>query len=272
MFGSELLREFYARTKIVARKRRCQFSRAFGEKAPPLSGFFDDYPLFYATSKTDASPNRLNQRHRACIEWNSGAIAGKRILDLASHDGRWSFAAMKAGAKSVYGIEGRDYLVHNSIDTFNHYAVPKDSFRFVAGDVFEEIAKVEPGTIDTVFCFGFFYHQGHHTHLLDEIARLKPQFVVLDTALHLDPYPIVFFFKEPPVGEANAAPVGLTANKAFQVSGAPSRSALDMMLEHFGWKFEYYDWQNAGIKNWDNIADYHEGWRVTVRADCRQSG
>jgi hypothetical protein len=68
-------------------------------------GFIDEFPQFYSTSQTGAVPNRLNQRYRACLEWNEPVIRGNRILDIASHDGRWSFAALKTGASHVVGIE-----------------------------------------------------------------------------------------------------------------------------------------------------------------------
>jgi hypothetical protein len=50
--------------------------------------FFDDYPAFYASSRTAAFPARLGLRHRAIIERNRDVLAGARVLDLASHDGR----------------------------------------------------------------------------------------------------------------------------------------------------------------------------------------
>jgi len=61
--------------------------------------FFDTYPQFYRTSNTAARPDRLNDRYRAIIDFNRGIIQGSTILDIASHDGRWSFAAIKSGAR-----------------------------------------------------------------------------------------------------------------------------------------------------------------------------
>lgn len=69
--------------------------------------FFDPYAQFLTTSATSASPSRLNARHAAIIQGNLELFRGKRVLDIASHDGRWSFAALHAGAKHVTGIEIR---------------------------------------------------------------------------------------------------------------------------------------------------------------------
>jgi len=235
-------------------------------------GFFDEYPLFYSTSKTSAFPNRLNQRYRACIEWNEAAIRGQRILDLASHDGRWSFAALKAGATNVVGIEARDYLVQAAGANLRKYGVPEDSFRFIAGDVFEALDGIEPQSVDTVLCLGFFYHVANHMLLLSKIARLKPKYLILDTALYVDPYNVIVLYAENPEGEANAARIGSdrigSDPPTLIVSGAPSKAALELMLSNFGWTFAYFDWHRAGVRRWDDIVDYHEGWRVTLRVNC----
>ena len=119
-------------------------------------GFFDEYPSFFHTSATAAFPNRLNERYRACIEWNRPIISGKRVVDIASHDGRWSFAAIKAGASHVVGLEARDHLVKAAQSNLREYGVSENSFRFVLGDAFETIDRIEPRSVDTVLCLGFF--------------------------------------------------------------------------------------------------------------------
>ncbi len=61
--------------------------------------FFDEYSSFYKTGKTGTNPKMLNARFHALIENNKEIIKNSTILDLANHDGRWSFAALKNGAK-----------------------------------------------------------------------------------------------------------------------------------------------------------------------------
>jgi hypothetical protein len=269
MMGLRLLSEFYAKALVSARRPILRASRTYSTARgfPIPHGFFDNYELFYSSSETGAVPNRLNQRYRACIEWNEAAIRGKRILDLASHDGRWSFAAMKAGATSVVGIEARDHLVHAAGDNLRHYDVSENSFRFIRGDVFEILDQIEPGSVDTVFCFGFFYHVANHMLLLSKIAKLKPKYLILDTALYLDSGSAIVLYADNPEGEANAFRFGSDPTRLV-VAGAPSKAALELMLSNFGWSFAYFDWHRAGIRRWDDIVDYHEGWRVTLRVNC----
>jgi predicted nicotinamide N-methyase len=140
--------------------------------------YFDNYPDFYTTSKTGASSNRLNARYKALIESNLPLIQNKTVLDLASHDGRWSFAAIKNGAKYVIGIEDRRHLVENAIRDMKTYGI--------TADVHYEIAKLEANIIDTVFLFGYFYHTMNHIPLLREIKRIKPRYIILDSSVSVD--------------------------------------------------------------------------------------
>ena len=97
--------------------------------------FFDDYPRFYETSETLPSRARLNLRYEAIIAENLDILDGARVLDIASHDGRWSLAALASGAKSVVGIEGRPELVEHSVANLEYYGYGPDEYRFLTGDV-----------------------------------------------------------------------------------------------------------------------------------------
>ena len=103
--------------------------------------FFDDYPRFYDTSETSPLHGRLNLRHDAIFVENKDIFEGKRVLDISSHDGRWTFAALNAGAASVVGIEARPELVANCIENLEHYGVTPDRYTFYTGDVFDVMAK-----------------------------------------------------------------------------------------------------------------------------------
>ena len=90
--------------------------------------FFDRFADFYETSETSSFPWRLNLRHEAVIAQNADLFPGARVLDLASHDGRWSMAALEAGASSVLGIEARPELVANAETTLRRYGVDESRF------------------------------------------------------------------------------------------------------------------------------------------------
>jgi len=227
--------------------------------------FFDDFPKFFKTSSTGSSPNRLNNRYTALIEFNKSLIKNSSILDLGSHDGRWSFAAIKNGAVNVLGIEGREHHVKNSHKNMQLYKIPKEQYNFRCGDVFEKIKKIQPKTFDVVFCFGLFYHIMDHMKLLEEIKRLKAKYLILDTSLSSSKKPIIELREDP----SNNEGVGIKSNHSFSnkvLVGRPSKMALEMMLKSLGYSFNYYDWHNAGIENWENIEDYQLGRRISLVA------
>src|SRR4029077_18098773 len=232
----------------------------------PDAGFFDQYPRFYSTSMVSPSPERLNERYRALISPNEEFIRGKAILDLAAHDGRWSFAALKAGARHVTGIEGRAHLVESAIATAREYGIDADRYRFIVGDLFDEIELVPTDSIDTVFCFGFFYHTAHHMLLLSKIARLNPKHLILDTEIDETTGDLVVRLKKEKVDREGTSLVGEPGDPMHALVGKPSRSALETMLSSYGWTFTYYDWRRAGIKNWRGLIDYRDGSRVTLVA------
>jgi precorrin-6B methylase 2 len=229
-------------------------------------GFFDQYPRFYDTSETGAVPGRLNARYRALIAGNLQAIRDRTIVDLACHDGRWSFAALMAGARHVIGIEARPELVQSAEANLNHYRIVEDRYRFIVGDAIEQLDSIQPDSIDTVFCFGFFYHTPHHMLLLSKIARLNPRHLILDTAIQPSrSHAFIAMYKEKVAIQANAA-LHSPGDPAYAVVGTPTRAALELMLSSFGWQFTYYDWHNAGIADWQRLPDYRDDRRITLTA------
>lgn len=253
------LRNHY-RLGILRLKRRL----SSGDPSDTGHGFFDSYPRFYSTS-TSGFRNRLNKRYRAIIEANRSIINEHSVLDIASHDGRWSLAANKAGARYVLGIEGREHLVKNARATIREYGISDDEVQFVLGDVFEELDRLEPDKFETVFCLGFFYHTMHHMLLLNKIARLRPKHIIMDTCVDLDPDNIIVLQAEK-VADETAGFVPDAGGQAHILVGTPTKSALDLMLFSAGFTTKYYDWHRAGIRQWENLVEYHEGLRVSLVA------
>jgi len=145
--------------------------------------FYVDYENtpFLQTSETAAHPNRLNWRCEILLTRNQEAIKGKRILDLASHDGRFSYACLKLGASHVTGVEGRRHLVESARENLIYLGYKSENFSFIQDDVFNYLPKVKSKEFDTVLCFGFFYHTVKQNQLLDDITRIQATYFVLDT-------------------------------------------------------------------------------------------
>lgn len=229
-------------------------------------GFFDGYPAFYGSSRVGSHPHRLNARYKALIDSNRDIIAGGRILDIASHDGRWSFAALHTNAEHVVGIEAREGLVRRGREAMDTYAISPDRYEFIVGDVHEVIATLEPNSFSTVFCFGFLYHTLDQMAILSAIGRLRPAHLIVDTAVATSDEPLIVLRHDNPDHEGDAVRRKGDGTGPVLV-GTPSRAALEMMLASSGFDFSYVDWSARPESEWRFLEEYRDGRRVTVRAE-----
>lgn len=225
--------------------------------------FFDNYPRFYETSKTGPVPNRLNKRYRAIFSSDPSIFGGARVLDISSHDGRWSFAALKTGASHVTGIEPREHLVQNSNETLTSLGYRRDrDFNFIQGDVFEVLETSQ--RFDVVLCLGFFYHTYRHPELLKLINDCQPKAVIVDSqALKMEGKFCAVRADE--IHNEHEAFAEYTSHKGRTFVAMPTVDLLKFFFELYDFSCEFVDWpklladgQTLGVK------DYAEGQRVTM--------
>jgi hypothetical protein len=235
--------------------------------------FFEEYPAFYESSRTAAFPARLNLRHQAMIEANRDILAGARVLDLASHDGRWSFAALKAGAKHVTGVEARGELVDNANKLFAQYGVPDEDYDFVQGDMFQ-ILKDQQFEVDVVLCLGFIYHTLRYGELFHGIMDAGPKYCILDTKVHQSDEPVIRVLTNKTGVQGHAAKDDLSEG-GLALAGYPTVPALAVMLDVYGFDIEeQFDWDSLLAtlpKPLRAVRGYAKGERVTLRCRSRRS-
>lgn len=248
--------------------------------------FADDYPRFIELS--DRTPewqnrrpdsrsaseqrSRLNERYEALIASNRDILDGARVLDLASHDGRYSFAALKTGAAHVTGVEVRQTLLDRAHEAFAFYGQDPETYRFVRGDVFEVLAR-EKFDVDVVLCFGFFYHTYRHTEFMYRLHELAPRHLIVDTMVTLDTQPTLRLVREPDADDIRSA-----ARDPYSVGRVlvlrPSVPALQTLLTSYGFEIEsMYDWKGrlADRPPVPGSDGYSTGKRVTLRCRSREA-
>jgi hypothetical protein len=248
-----------------------------------VSDFFARHDRFLTTSRTSPAADRLHARYDAIIAAHRELLAGRRVLDIASHDGRWSFAALDAGAAHVTGVEPRAELVAAAEESCRHYGRDHDQFRFVQADIFDYLAD-QPERFDVVLCLGFYYHTARHVDLFDLIERTGAAVVVVDTEvvplgpatpdptgprlIHHNPFEIQLL-REPAEDEAMAVTTSSTRS-GHTIVGRPSRAAVAFIADHFGFDCEELDWPPlvARYPATQAIEDYRTGWRTTFT--CRR--
>ena len=214
----------------------------------------------------------MNERYEALFASNRDIFDGARVLDLASHDGRYSFAALKTGAVHVTGVEVRESLVDKAQETFAYYGQDPQTYRFVCGDVFEVLAR-EKFDVDVVLCLGFLYHTYRHTELMYRLHNLAPRHLIVDTMVVPGTQPSLKLHRE-----RDSADIRSAAQDAYSVGRVlvawPTVPALQMMLDEYGFEIEsMYDWRSrlADRPSMPGLEGYAGGRRVTLRCRSRKA-
>lgn len=226
---------------------------------------------FLRTSKkyNQSGAMRMNLRHRFLIEPYQDDIINSRVLDLASHDGRWAWAFAKSGAKSVIGIEGRQTLVDLFDDFPDESAKSKVKLR--VGDIFTNLEEFvhQNKTFDVVAIFGIFYHIMDHYRLLNLVRKLSPKLIIIDSEFMVHKKnPMVSIILEDTRKKLNTIPFFPGQIKAPK--GVVSLRGLEIMADTLGYETNWLDWGNVPKKLRKPVSDYYrQGKKRRFTCDLR---
>lgn len=211
--------------------------------------------------------HRLNIRHRFCVEEMKPYFTGRRVLDLASHDGRWAYSYAEAGASEVIGVEPRQDLVEGFSETFldddaraRTNLVIDDAGRFMqwcvdAGERFDFIAIL-----------GFYYHTMEHFRLLDLARQLQADTIVIDSEFIMTDNPVIQLAQEATDKVSNAA--ASYPGQDSNVIGIPSTGALERMADVLGYDVYWSHWDGLEDTEREGLGDYFRNHRKR-RQTCR---
>ncbi|MFA4917907.1 MAG: DUF1698 domain-containing protein [Thermodesulfovibrionales bacterium] len=120
-------------------------------------------------------------------------MSGRRVLDIGSWDGYWTFEALKRGAKEVIAIDDfSDYL--GSLNQSDRKAwesfdlcrsalgYSEDICKRIEMSVYD-ISEGNLGIFDTVFFFGTVYHLRHPLLALDKISVVCTRDIYVESAI-----------------------------------------------------------------------------------------
>lgn len=213
--------------------------------------------------------NRLQERYKRIITSNTAHIKHKNILDLASNNGRWSYAALGAGAKHVVGVEGRKEKIKESIGIFNELNVDKSKWDFENGDIFDYLQEYKDFRVDTIFCLGIFYHIMDHHRLLMLMARTKASTIIIDSAFVRSFRNSVHVQLEDPSAHRNALPKFRSQKSEF--AGFVSLGLMIQMSWNLGFTCRPISWSPADLSDKLSVQDYMMGRRFTLRLERTDS-
>jgi hypothetical protein len=218
-------------------------------------GFFDFLHEIAPYADDAWSVRRLNTRHKMIMQPLVAEIAGKSVLDLAAHDGRWAHAFAAAGARAVLGIEGRAELV-------SRYASYPDAdikarVTLQTGDIFDGMAaEIAAGRqYDVIGVLGIFYHIMDHFRLLKQIRALRPELVIIDSEFLLVTGAMMVFAREKVDKPLNA--IAQFDGQQETMIGIPSFAAMEVMADVLGFDLEWLDWTTLPEGMRGEVGDYY---------------
>ena len=218
-------------------------------------GFFDFIGGMEGYRDKPGSVARMNARHAMIVAPFAAEIAGARVLDLAAHDGRWSYALAGAGAAQVVGIEARAELIARFA------AFPDPALRarveLRCADIYEELDRevARGARYDVVAVFGILYHLMDHFRLFRSLSLLRPRLIVVDTEFLTRPGAVIELRRERTDNVLNAAPQ--VPGQAVAVKGVPSFRAVELMAEALGYLCERIDWDAVPPAARAGVPDYY---------------
>ena len=130
--------------------------------------------------------NRHEQRRRyffePLVEHYGGSLEGRRVLDLGCNAGFWSLMALEAGCEFVWGIDGRPMHIDQASFVLSVRGVAPRRYRLTTANIFELDLSQEP-PFDIVLCLGLLYHVSKPVELLESVAAVNSELLLIDTAL-----------------------------------------------------------------------------------------
>lgn len=116
-------------------------------------------------------------RRRHLIDNGAAWLRGKSVLELGAHTGGLTESILDHAA-SVTAIENNPRCVAHLRERFG------DRLAVIEGDMHHALWRIEPHRFDVVVCAGVLYHSAHPFLLLEAMAYLAPQRILIDTLNH----------------------------------------------------------------------------------------
>jgi hypothetical protein len=217
-------------------------------------GFFDflaDLPLYQGRGNV---VNRFNRRYRYLIAPIAEELVGAKVLDIAAHDGRWSYALAAAGAREVHGVEARPELVAAFSD------FPESDFKnkvhMEVGDLFDVLDRLvrEKEQYDVVALYGIFYHVMDHFRILKQIQKLGPKLIIVDSEFMMRSRPFIRLVTERTDNPLNA--VAQIEGQDAAITGVPSYGAMEQMATALGYSTIWLPWEDLPSAQRSGVKDY----------------
>ena len=206
--------------------------------------------------------NRMQRRSEMLVDavLERVDVQGKSLLDLACNCGYWTSHYARAGATSVFGMEGRQRHVEQARLYWERGGfVDPTQAQFVQGNIADPDhwgAVRAHGPYDVTLCAGILYHVLNYQDVVRWAAEMTRETLILDTRVTRGPEEVI---EEPDDLVFNAI-------EETRVKTVPNLDQLTRLLAEVGFDSEVLPvpfGPELGVQDVDN---YATGARVTIVA------
>lgn len=114
----------------------------------------------------------------------SGALNGKRVLDLGCNAGYWSLAALEGGARIVKGVDTDRKRIDQAQFVLTQHGISADRYELLHSDVYGYLSSTDD-EFDIVLCLGLFYDIEDPIRLMRLMHKVTRELVVIiDSVVH----------------------------------------------------------------------------------------
>ena len=107
-------------------------------------------------------------------------FAKLRVLELAPFSGWFTRFIVNEGAADVQVIELNRWAVKALLRDFSK-EILEGKLKIHEADIHTKLYEFASAQFDTVICLGFLYHTPHVIWVLEGMARLQPEFILIET-------------------------------------------------------------------------------------------
>lgn len=210
-----------------------------------------------AAGASVSNPIRLRHRFEAIFSRNRELFHGARVLDLMNSSGFWSQAALDAGAAHVSGVEASPAAIESARHALSENGVNSAAYRFINSETPAALRKFDPKAFDVVQCHGFL-EQSDPRFVFQQLSRLRPKHVILDTRIVQGKGPIVRFRSK---SSDESKPK--RAERYKSILAIPNHELITFFCDYFQFRWRLIDWKASGITDWTGLGDYEQDRRRT---------
>lgn len=197
-------------------------------------------------------PNAALKKFETVLLNNQSIITNNRILDLGCHSGFMCYVASQLGAKSVTGVNIRQYPIDVANYFFNQLQVP--NYKFVVGNI-EDFSSLEQlcKTADTVIMSTVLEHLRNPEFVLHTISNSNVQNIIIESSIADDNAdgPMLYYYTQDSDLEFNA----FDNNNKKSLGCCPNQRFLEVILYYHGWKITKYEKYDSFSADWFGARD-----------------